>query len=175
MREHLERQDIAAVVVAAIDPKSRGRIRLKSANPYHHPSIETGYFNEEDDIDDIREGIRIQQVLFDTKEFKKYQAKPLRITIPECDRLEYDLDDYWDCYIRHMSTTLYHPVGTAKMGPVSDPKAVVSSELKVYGIEGLRVIDASIMPTITSGNTNAPTIMIAEKGSDIIKSTYLSD
>ncbi len=67
-----------------------------------------------------------------------------------------------------IGTTIFHPVGTAKMGPASDPRAVVDSSLRVHGVAGLRVIDASVMPTITSGNTNAPTLMIAEKGAQLI-------
>lgn len=73
---------------------------------------------------------------------------------------------------RQYTTTIYHYSGTAKMGPPTDPEAVVNHELKVYGVRGLRVIDASIMPNIVSGNTNAPTIMIGEKGSDMIKSYW---
>ncbi|XP_055644522.1 glucose dehydrogenase [FAD, quinone]-like [Toxorhynchites rutilus septentrionalis] len=173
LRDHLRQQDIAVVFVIGIDPKSRGRIRLTSANPYHHPSIMTGYFGETDDITIIRYGIRIQQDLFETNTFQNLGAELLKLNLPECYLLEYDSDDYWECYARHMSTTLYHPVGTAKMGPETDPEAVVDSRLKVYGIDRLRVVDASIMPTITSGNTNAPTVMIAEKGSDLIKNDYL--
>lgn len=173
LRGYLRQQDIGAVLVTGIDPKSRGRIRITSANPYHHPSIVTGYFNENDDITVLRHGIRIQQDLFRTNTFQNFGAELLKVDLPECALLEYDSDDYWECYIRHMSTTLYHPVGTAKMGPETDPEAVVDSRLKVYGIDRLRVVDASIMPMITSGNTNAPTVMIAEKGSDLIKNDYL--
>lgn len=74
---------------------------------------------------------------------------------------------------RHYSQTIYHPVGTAKMGPVSDPEAVVDVRLRVYGVSNLRVVDASIMPRIPTGNTNAPTIMIAEKASDMIKQDHV--
>ena len=83
-----------------------------------------------------------------------------------------DSDKYLECSLRRGAGTLYHPVGTCKMGPETDKEAVVDSRLKVYGIKGLRVIDASIMPTLVSGNTNAPTIMIGEKGADLIKQDW---
>lgn len=89
-----------------------------------------------------------------------------------CPQLEYLSDAFWECLARHYSQTIYHPVGTCKMGPHSDPYAVVDPRLRVYGIQGLRVIDASIMPTITTGNTNVPTYMIAEKAADMIKEDW---
>ncbi|XP_065093146.1 glucose dehydrogenase [FAD, quinone]-like [Ochlerotatus camptorhynchus] len=173
IRKHVQEQDVGIVWVIGIDPKSRGRLRIRSANPYHHPSIVTGYFSNLNDLDVIRKGIRMQQTLFNTKTLRRYRPNLLRIDIPECDALEYDSDNFWECYIRHMSTTIYHASGTVKMGPWSDAGAVVDSQLRVYGIERLRVVDASIMPTVTSGNINAPTIMIAEKGADMIKNSYL--
>lgn len=100
-------------------------------------------------------------------------------TISETKALEtilthvlYGSDQYWECYVKYLTTSLYHPVGTAKMGPLTDPFAVVNSRLKVHGLNGLRVIDASIMPKIVSGSTNAATVMIAEKGSDFIKEDW---
>ncbi|KXJ73584.1 hypothetical protein RP20_CCG015526 [Aedes albopictus] len=172
IRTHIQEQDMIVPWIISIDPKSRGRIRLKSANPFDHPSITTGYLSDREDMNSLREGIRMQQALFSTEVFQKLQARPLRIDIPECDVLVYDSDDFWECYIRHMTTTLYHPAGTAKMGPWNDPTAVVDSDLKVYGVERLRVIDASIMPNVISGNTHAPTMMIAEKASDVIKQAH---
>lgn len=93
--------------------------------------------------------------------------------IPGCSGLHFLSDDFFRCLARHYSQTIYHPVGTCKMGPSDDRMAVVNAQLKVYGVHALRVIDASIMPYIVTGNTNAPTIMIAEKASDMIKEEYL--
>ena len=95
------------------------------------------------------------------------------IQFPGCTAVPMWTDAYWECMIRHYSVTIYHPVGTCKMGPAWDESAVVDPQLRVYGVRGLRVIDASIMPTMVSGNTNAPTIMVAEKGADMIKDFWL--
>lgn len=91
----------------------------------------------------------------------------------DCEKYQQLSDDFWACLAKHYTQTIYHPSGTCKMGPESDPLAVVDAQLRVYGIDRLRVIDASIMPTITSGNTNIPTVMIAEKAADMIKINYL--
>lgn len=106
--------------------------------------------------------------------FRQFNSRLHRIPIPGCHRNPFGSDAYWECAIRHFTMTIYHPVGTCKMGPASDPDAVVDPRLRVHGIANLRVIDASIMPTIVSGNTNAPTIMIGEKGSDLVKEDWLS-
>lgn len=95
--------------------------------------------------------------------------------IPGCAHLKWLSDDFWRCMARHYTQTIYHPVGTCKMGPPTDKYAVVDTYLKVYGVKNLRVVDASIMPTIPTGNTNAPTIMLAEKAADMIKDEHLRD
>ncbi|KAK7041541.1 hypothetical protein SK128_019002, partial [Halocaridina rubra] len=92
--------------------------------------------------------------------------------LPGCEKYEINTDLYWECYIRHLTLTIYHYSGTAKMGPSWDPEAVVDSQLRVYGVIGLRVVDASIFPTIITGNTNAAVTMIGEKASQIIKDYY---
>lgn len=94
--------------------------------------------------------------------------------IQGCSRYESTSDEYWACYARYMTGSIYHMSGTCKMGLISDHQAVVDARLKVHGVAGLRVVDASIMPTIVSGNTNAPVIMIAEKASDMIKEDWLN-
>jgi choline dehydrogenase-like flavoprotein len=93
--------------------------------------------------------------------------------IPECEKFPRLSDEFWACLARHYTQTIYHPAGTAKMGPESDPLAVVNPQLQVHGVGNLRVIDCSIMPTIVSGNTNIPTVMIAEKGADMVKQKHL--
>lgn len=108
-----------------------------------------------------------------TEALKKHNPQLSLYKIPGCRDFEQRSDEYYECQARHHSLTIYHPVGTCKMGPQEDPMSVVDARLRVRGISGLRVIDASIMPRIVSGNTNAPTIMIAEKGSDMIKEEWM--
>jgi choline dehydrogenase-like flavoprotein len=159
-------------IIILLNPKSRGNIKLRSNNPHDPPIINAGYFEEEEDVDTLLRGLKEYRRLYGTKDFKIHQVEELKFDIPECDEFEYETDEYWKCYISYFSSTLYHPSGTVKMGLESDESAVVDPSLKVKGIKGLRVIDASIMPIITSGNTNAPVIMIAEKGADIIKADW---
>jgi len=158
--------------VTLLNPKSKGRIELRSADPFDPPKIYHNYLAEQEDVDTLMRGIRILRVLAHSETFNMYEGEDIKPKLTKCNKFKYDSDLYWDCYIRYMSTTLYHPTGTAKMGPDTDKQAVVDSELRVKGVKGLRVADASIMPKIVSGNTNAPTIMIGEKAADFIKEEY---
>lgn len=167
-----EKQDIMVCWMVLLNPKSFGKLELRSSNPLDKPKIFTNYLNVKEDVDIMVRAIRIHQTLLKTKPFIDHEVKNSKISISGCKNLKNDSDEYWECYVRHMSTTIYHPVGTAKMGPDSDKKSVVDSKLKVKGVKGVRVVDASIMPNIVSGNTNAPTIMIGEKASDFIKEEY---
>lgn len=157
-------------------PKSQGRIKLRSRNPFDKPAIHANYFsdNENYDIRTSTKAIRFVKELENTNSFKRIGAKLVKIPLKNCDRFKYNSDEYWECFMRHFSFTIYHYCGTAKMGPSSDPKAVVDATLKVHGIKRLRVVDASVIPVMVSGHTNAPTIMIAEKAADMIKNEWRS-
>lgn len=141
-------------------PKSRGYVGLENNDPLAEPLIDPNFLSESEDLDTLVKGIKMMQKILEAPAFDNYRGKPLY-------PVDMASDDDIKNAIRDRADTVYHPVGTCKMG--TDPLAVVSPELKVYGIEGLRVADASIMPTLIGGNTNAPTIMIAEKGADMIK------
>jgi len=142
--------------VTLLRPKSRGWVKLNSTNPSDAPKINPGFFEDEDDMKQMVKGWKLQKAVLESAAFDEYRGKEL---YPVDNNDEEDIIQD----IRNRADTQYHPVGTCKMGPDSDPMAVVDAELRVKGIEGLRVIDASIMPTLIGGNTNAPTVMIAEK------------
>ncbi|CAL4094385.1 unnamed protein product, partial [Meganyctiphanes norvegica] len=154
-------------------PQSRGSITLKSSNPWDKPLIDPNYLSHPDDVRLFVKGIKFARSIGNTSVLRdgfgaKFNSKPL----PGCEHLVLESDEYWGCFARHSASTTYHPAGTCKMGPQSDPDSVVDNKLRVRGVHGLRVIDASIMPLVTTGNLNAPCIMIAERGADFIKEDY---
>lgn len=153
-------------------PQSQGRIKLRSKNPFEKPLIQANYFSEKYDVRTTINAIRFVKQLENTNSFKRIGAKLVKIPLRKCDIFKYNSDEYWECFMRHFSFTIYHYCGTAKMGPSTDPKAVVDATLKVHGIKRLRVVDASVIPVMVSGHTNAPTIMIAEKAADMIKNAW---
>ncbi len=142
-------------------PESRGRIDLKSTNPADHPRIFANYLDSDYDLKLMIEGVKIARQIFASSAFAPYRGDEI---FPGKDKQS---DAEIVEFIRAKAETIYHPAGTCKMG--SDAQAVVDHELKVHGVDCLRVVDASVMPTLVSGNTNAPTIAIAERASDLIR------
>ena len=157
----LEKDPGMTVVIGQCRPDSRGSIHIKSGVPGTEPAIRPNFLSAQTDRDATVAGMQIARKIVQNPRMAKYIAYENN---PGDKVQSYD---EWLDFARRTGQTTYHVVGTCKMG--SDPMAVVDDRLRVHGIAGLRVIDASIMPTVTSGNTNAPTIMIAEKGADMIK------
>lgn len=153
-------------------PRSRGYVRLQSKNPFTKPIMNPNYYDDPLDVAIMVEGAKIALRTANAKVFKQFGSHLYQRPLPTCKQYKFLSDEYLACGIRSISMTIYHQCGTCKMGPSSDPEAVVDPRLRVYGIKNLRVIDASIIPQIPSGNTNAPTIMIAEKGADMIKEDW---
>lgn len=147
-----------------LQPTSRGHVNITSADPQAKPEIAPNYLSTEDDKQVAADAIRVTRALMSQSALSSYSPEE---TLPgpnvgdEGEALAQAAGD--------IGTTIFHPVGTARMGRVEDPQSVVDARLRMIGVQGLRVIDASIMPTITSGNTNTPTIMIAEKGAAILR------
>lgn len=168
----IENKDSWMVWPMLMLPKSKGRIILANANPRSKPLIFSNYLSHPDDVNTLVEGVYKVLELVQMPSFKKMGTKLHSMPIPACAKYGYGSRNYWECQARHLTFTIYHYSGTAKMGAPWDKTAVVDPRLRVYGIKGLRVIDASIMPMIPSAHTNSPTYMIAEKGSDMIKEDW---
>ncbi|MDP3748439.1 MAG: choline dehydrogenase [Phenylobacterium sp.] len=147
--------------VCQLRPESRGRVGLNSADPFADPAIFANYLATDEDRRALREGVKMMRKVAEQSALDAYRTEEL------FPGKAVQTDAEIDAWIRKSAETIYHPVGTCKMG--TDEMAVVDAELKVRGIAGLRVIDASVMPTLVGGNTNAPTIMIAEKAADMIR------
>jgi choline dehydrogenase-like flavoprotein len=146
--------------VCLLRPKSRGTVSLHSADPMQAPAIDPNFLGEADDLESMVAGYKTTRRLMETPALRALQKKDMFTAGIETD------DDI-RALLRARVDTVYHPVGTARMG--TDPLAVVDPKLRVHGLEGLRIVDASVMPSLIGGNTNAPTIMIGEKAADMIR------
>jgi choline dehydrogenase len=149
--------------VGPLRSKSRGWVRLKSADARDYPSIQFNYMSGEDDWREMRACVRLTREIFAQKAFDPYRGREIR---PGAEIVS---DEAIDAFVRERVESAYHPSCTCKIGAMDDPMAVVDSQARVFGVEGLRVVDSSIMPSITSGNLNAPTIMIGERAADLIR------
>lgn len=149
--------------------KSKGEIKLKSDDPFDYPDIDPNYLSDISDVEDLKAGLKLWEKFIETPSMQKLNVRVDQAKLSHCSQHNFRSDEYWECYIRHMAVTGYHPCCTARMGPVADPSSVVDLKLQVKGIKGLRVVDAAVFPNVTSGNIQAPIIMIAEKIADSIR------
>ena len=165
MKDH-GKQSVAkdgfSIHVCQLRPESRGRVGLASADPFADPLIFANYLATEEDRRALREGFKMTRELAGEPALKAICGRE------ESPGADIRTDAEIDAWIRRAAETIYHPVGSCRMGRAGDPMAVVDGALKVQALAGLRVIDASVMPTLVGGNTNAPTMMIAEKAADMI-------
>ena len=143
--------------VCNLNPTSRGTVRLKSADPRQAPAISPNYLSTPEDRKVAADSLRVTRRIAEQPAFAKYLPEEVKPGV------EYQTDDELTRLAGDIGTTIFHPVGTTRMGKRDDPMAVVDEKLRVRGVAGLRVADAGVMPSITSGNTNSPTLMIAEK------------
>ncbi|KAK9506824.1 hypothetical protein O3M35_008687 [Rhynocoris fuscipes] len=159
-----------AILVVNINPKSRGTVKLNTSNIFDAPLIDPNYYGVEEDFHVAISGVQQAFQYLKAPILSKYGFS--NFTFKSCVDIRDDMS-FIKCIIKYQTVTIYHPCGTTRMGSILDKSTVVNSELKVHHIKRLRVVDAGVMPRITRGNTNAPTIMIAEKAADVIKSAYL--
>ncbi|KAF6199132.1 hypothetical protein GE061_007157 [Apolygus lucorum] len=161
------KRHMAAIVTTVTRPKSRGTVRLNTTKPQGNPLIDVNYYGDKRDWQVTLDGLKFSDELFQSQPFLTVGATLVKAFHPLCAKIS-DFTEYLNCIIKYYTMTMYHPVGTVKMGSKSRG-GVVNRKLQVYGVNGLRVVDASIAPTLISMNTNAMAIMIGEKGADIIK------
>src|SRR5436305_4592973 len=143
--------------VCTLRPESKGTIRLASKDPLAHPLIDANYLAERKDLDTLIDGVKMGREIFAQSGLDPYRAD--EYAPGAAVRTDAEIEQW----VRAKCETIYHPVGTCKLGPDNDAMAVVDNQCRVHGLGGLRVVDASVMPTLIGGNTNAPTIMIAER------------
>jgi choline dehydrogenase len=155
--------------VGPMRSKSRGWVRLKSANAADKPIIRFNYMSQPDDWTEMRACVRLTREVFEQKAFEPYRGREIQ------PGPEVQTDEQIDTFVRDHVESAYHPSCSCKMGDEGDPMAVVDPQTEVRGLEGLRVVDSSIMPSITTGNLNAPTIMLAEKAADHILGKAMLD
>lgn len=170
--KQIENKNSFMIMPMLLRPKSRGRIMLASNNYKVKPMLFPNYYAVEDDMRVMVAGARLAINVTRQKALTDLGVELYHVPLEGCKEHQDGSDEYFACMARHFTFTIYHLSGTCKMGPASDKRAVVDPRLRVHGVKGLRVIDASIMPEVIAGHTNAPTYMIGEKGADMIKEDW---
>ncbi|KAJ2942832.1 hypothetical protein O0L34_g15020 [Tuta absoluta] len=168
----VDNRDAWSAFPMLLHPKSYGYLELKDKNPFSHPRMYGNYLTDPKDVATFVSAIRHIQALAATEPFRKFGLQVHPALYPTCQHTQFDTDEYWECAVRTLTATLHHQIATCRMGPVGDPEAVVDPELRVQGINRLRVVDSSIIPRTISAHTNAPAIMIGEKAADMIKYSW---
>eukprot|EP00048_Salpingoeca_helianthica_P016693 m.233669 g.233669 ORF g.233669 m.233669 type:complete len:617 (-) comp19258_c0_seq1:26-1876(-) len=160
-----ECESIFSVLVILLHPKSHGYVELRSGDPFDHPRIQPNYLKDRRDLETLIEGMKAAARIGQSRHMEAINASLKRF------RSEHEMhsDAFWEDVLHHLVFTVYHPTSTCKMGQASDPSAVVDSHLRVIGVHGLRVADASVFPRITSGNTNAPAIAVGEMAAALVR------
>ena len=146
----------SAMAVSASHPKSKGTITLRSTDAFDYPIIDPQYLTDQRDIKDFIAALRIWKRFIETPTMQSLGAKVEHAKTSFCSQHEFRSDAFWECVVRHLAVTEYHHCGTCKMGRKGDPTAVVDPQLRVIGIKGLRVVDASVLPNVTTGSENFP-------------------
>ncbi|XP_055532551.1 glucose dehydrogenase [FAD, quinone]-like [Wyeomyia smithii] len=149
--------------------RARGQVRLKSTNPFHHPEFKYQYFEDERDVDALVYAILQVIKITSQQPFEKLGVELYKNKVPGCKHHKFNTLEYWRCHVRTVTATFQHQVATCKMGPASDPQAVVDHRLRVHGIKRLRVADIGIIPDSPTGHTSAHSFLIGEKAADLIK------
>lgn len=152
-----------SILPIVLHPKSRGTVRLLDNNIFSRPLIDPNYLSDPSDIEVLLKGIDLIKKFIDTEPLQKLGAKLNEQKFPGCEHFVFDTPAYWECYVRHLTVTSFHPGGTCKMGSPSDTSAVVDYNFQVRHTHKLFIADASIMPTLPSSNVNAAVVMIGEK------------
>lgn len=168
----IDNTDTWSAFLMLLHPKSVGYLELRDINPFSYPRMYGNYLTDPRDVRTLIEGIRYVQALAETEPFQRVGAQIHRARYPTCRKLKFDSDAYWECAVRTLTATLHHQIATCRMGPEGDPRAVVDPELRVHGIQRLRVVDSSVIPRTTCAHTHAPAVMIGEKAADMIKATW---
>ncbi|XP_060857130.1 glucose dehydrogenase [FAD, quinone]-like [Metopolophium dirhodum] len=172
MYKSILHKDVWSAIPILLKPKSRGEILLKSNDPFEYPKILPNYLTAKEDVDTLVRGIKFVLDMAKTDSLREFDSRLHDVPFPVCSAVPRHSDDFWECMVRHYTVSLNNQAGTAKMGPKCDKTAVVNPQLEVYGVSRLRVVDASVMPTLVSANSNAAVIMIAEKAADMIKAKW---
>uniref|UniRef100_A0A182KEL4 Glucose-methanol-choline oxidoreductase N-terminal domain-containing protein n=1 Tax=Anopheles christyi TaxID=43041 RepID=A0A182KEL4_9DIPT len=167
-----ERRASFSLGLIQLRPESRGFLRMNITSPSQNPVIYTNLFTASNDMEEILLGIAECLKIVQSAEFAMHGLQARKLNAPSCDRLRYGTDDYWRCVVRHVGYIADQPYGTCPMGRKENGQSVVSPELRVHGIRNLRIVDASVMLPVSNGHTQATVYMIAEKASDLIKSSW---